>query len=75
MQDPSISGLDIAQYDIEDLVAPATPVWQRAVYNCDDASNYGRGLWRFRRVLAGTGPTSSFVKNGGKGVTATDVGE
>jgi hypothetical protein len=73
--DPNIGALDITQYDIEDVVTPTKPIWQRDIYKCDDRKNYGRGLWRYRRVVAYVGPNGTFTKNGGKGVTATDIGE
>lgn len=53
--------LDIEHYD----VSVSGSMWFVPVYDIDDPNNYANGIVKWHSVLANSGPSSVFVKNGG----------
>lgn len=47
--------------------------WQRRLYDVNDASNYGSGKIDYDVCLGGFGPVNTFIKNGGTGITCTQI--
>ena len=68
--------LSMSQFAIEYIdPSSGSPTWQRRQADIVDGSNLLFGTCQYASVLAGTGPSSTFVKTGGTNFTATDIGE
>jgi hypothetical protein len=62
--------VDISQFDVEH----AASGWGVPVYDIDDASNLLAGRLRWHVVLAGSGPSTTFLVNGATGMQRQKIG-